>query len=428
MTSRKSLPWFAALALFVGALLIYPVHLHQESRLVDTGYESLALGQSLAETGTFSNPFLPMPTGPSAHAAPALPFVIAFIMRHFGTGPEGAFVLQWMATLALALQLALFPLLSVEFSMGWIPGAFAGIVWLLSGIPRQDVWEQHYVALLAVLSCFLVHRSLTSGVTRIRAVLAGLLFGLLLFFTPVVVLILAAWVALLLWMRRATLARAIVIVVVSFLVISPWMVRNYLVFHQSVFLRDNLGLELKVSNNDCASYSFAINVADGCYKQFHPNDNATEAARVRDLGEVRYNQVELASAKTWIKTHPARFLHLTFERFVAFWTPYLLGPQQHAPIRRLVFTILSLCAIAGLIQLWSHDRAATWCCLLWLLFFPGVYYITQYNERFRYPILWATFLPGCYFLVGSISRFFANVRSARQASKTHDAPDVQVTR
>jgi hypothetical protein len=37
------------------------------------------------------------------------------------------------------------------------------------------------------------------------------------------------------------------------LIVSLWMVRNYLVFKRPILIRDNLGKELANSNNPCAS-------------------------------------------------------------------------------------------------------------------------------------------------------------------------------
>jgi len=41
---------------------------------------------------------------------------------------------------------------------------------------------------------------------------------------------------------------------------------------------------------------------------------------------------------------------------------------------------------------------------LWLVFFPAVYYLIQFDPRYRHPILWATFMPAAYLLVSAAKR------------------------
>ena len=55
-------------------------------------------------------------------------------------------------------------------------------------------------------------------------------------------------------------------------------------------------------------------------------------------------------------------------------------------------------------------------CTIWLAFFPLIYYVVQYEDRYRYPIMWITFLLGALpvslciewlwkYTVGSLSRY-----------------------
>ena len=78
-------------------------------RLCGTGYESLQLACSLAEKGTFSDPFQVAPTGPSAHLTPLFPFIVSGLIRWFGENTYAGLVLAWAAIGILALQLALLP-------------------------------------------------------------------------------------------------------------------------------------------------------------------------------------------------------------------------------------------------------------------------------------------------------------------------------
>ena len=55
--------------------------------------------------------------------------------------------------------------------------------------------------------------------------------------------------------------------------------------HSFPVIRDDFGLELSASNNDCAKLSIELNFENLCYIQNHPNDSLDEARKVKELGE-----------------------------------------------------------------------------------------------------------------------------------------------
>jgi hypothetical protein len=183
-----------------------------------------------------------------------------------------------------------------------------------------------------------------------------------------------------------------------------------------VFLRDNLGLELAVSNNPCATFSLDLNRSQSaCFENNHPNESYDEAMRVLMLGEPAYNQIRMHEAITWINDNRSQFLLLTAQRLMAFWFPNSSGnPLMRSQISRSewVTYIWTLLSIPGLLLLWRSHRHAAVVFGLWLSFYPLVYYVTQFSERYRHPILWATLLPGSYFVV----EFLFSVVGERKAA------------
>jgi hypothetical protein len=187
---------------------------------------------------------------------------------------------------------------------------------------------------------------------------------------------------------------------IPLVIVLPWLIRSYHVFHRPVFLRDNLGLELAVSNNDRAQFSYALNsVAGGCFANNHPNESYREARRAASLGEPAYNQLRLHEALNWIGNNRPRFLRLTIERFTAFWFPNATGnPLYPGNVSReeQITTVFTLLSLPGLVLIWRMNRYAAGLLVLWLTCFPLVFYFVQFEARYRYPILWATLLPGSY--------------------------------
>jgi hypothetical protein len=99
--------------------------------------------------------------------------------------------------------------------------------------------------------------------------------------------------------------------------------------HRVIPVRDDFGLELSVSNNDCAQFSIYKNLSSGCFDEFHPNHNVTEAAKVRTMGEANYNGLRLQEAESWISSHPEAFVSLSATRFIAFWVPTQNGDVSY---------------------------------------------------------------------------------------------------
>jgi hypothetical protein len=215
--------------------------------------------------------------------------------------------------------------------------------------------------------------------------------------------------------RTQKIKTLVVLAVVPLLMIAPWMMRNYSAFHRVVFVRDNLGIEMAVSNNSCASFSFVVNEMSNCYAQYHPNENLEEIHKVGELGEVAYNQTQMQLAKTWIKENNGAFATLTVKRFVAFWVPMFLSDELsvihnrnfYSPLRDVIVSIASILGILGAVLLWMKNRSVCIVILIWLATFPVIYYLTQYNERARIPVEWAILLLACYAVSEVVQRLIA---------------------
>jgi len=399
MRAANLLRWIAVLGLGAATLYIYHPIYSAGSRVNVSGFETFALAESIVNHHSFSDPFEALPTGPSAHMGPLFPAYLALIIRVFGHGSTAVGVILWAASLTLALQLMLLPLLAQHLGLGFWTGVLAALAWLATAIPPTFLSEAQLAGLLVVAAAFLMGTSFTSEMTASQLLMSGILWGALLLLQPVVILVLPFWLLLLHFQSHSSLRQKIALGILPILLVTPWIVRNFVVFHKPIFIRDNLGLELAVSNNDCASFSFEINEAI-CFSQVHPNKSYEEALKVRQLGEVEYNRVRLKEAIQWIKRNPMAFISLSLTRFEAFWFPPVSTRPGHGVILHpWVLHCLTLFGVAGLFLMWRNARVAAFVVGLWLVFFPLIYYFVQFFQRYRFPILWASLLPGCYFIV-----------------------------
>lgn len=402
MSKFGPLCWFMGSGIFFAAMLLYHVNWNPNGTLSHTEYESVELGNSIALKGSFSDPFAPLPTGPSAHVAPGYPALVALIISMFGTGPGGNFALGMITKIVVAAQLALFPFLAEYLGLRCWTGVIAAVAWLVAAFPLQR-WESDFAGLLIVILAFPMYKALCQELSVVGATVTGVFWGLLLLLTPTPVPVLGGWLVCLRMVSRRSWRQLSLLLLVPVLVVLPWLVRNYRVFHKPVFLRDNLGLELAVSNNPCATFSLDLNREQtACFTSNHPNESYEEALRVLALGEPTYNEMRLHEATRWIKNNRGQFLSLTAQRFVAFWFPNSGGnPLNQTQLSRSewVTYLFTLFSIPGLLLLWRSKNRAAIVLGLWLSLYPLMYYLIQFSPRYRHPILWATLLPGSYLVV-----------------------------
>jgi hypothetical protein len=399
MTKQRWIECAVIAALGLLTIWIYQPRL-REHTLSIKGFESLALAHSLAEHRGFSDPFDPLRTGPSAHLAPLYPAYLAGLMILFGESTTAGNIAVWLSVLMLALLMMMLPLLAKRLGLSFLAGVLAVLAWFAAGIPPIYVGESTFAALLVVFATYLMMVEPSGEISRKHVLASGVIWGLMLLTQPVVILVLPVWIAWVHFRSKTSRLRKIALAALPLLIVAPWVARDFLVFHRPVFIRDNLGLELSVSNNDCATALFEINERNLCFDSTHPNVSYPEAVKVRELGEVEYNRLKLRRALGWIKSNPRRFATLCAERFEAFWFPPSAANNNNGTIwRPMMLHVFTLLSLPGLLLMWRGARPAAYILLMWLALFPLIYYVIQFMDRYRYPIFWVTFLAGSYCLV-----------------------------
>jgi len=330
-------------------------------------WEHMAVARSLAAGHGFANPFgESYPTGPTAVLAPVHPAMLAAIIALWGDRPVAAVpaVLAEVAIQAAALVLLL-RIAAIAFS-SWIPGAIAAGAMLLIASPLPQ-WE-NATAWLALESVFFF------ALAR-KAVWTGAVLGVGWLVSPSLIPVsLAAVVILRGWRYTRTSA------VVAVIIVAPWIVRNWITFHQPVFLRDNFGLELLVSNNDVAQP--AHDDSSQSFQLVHPTENASITAELRRVGEPQYFRRLQSEAIDWIQTHPERFLQLTVARIVLWWTSNW---------------VIATVNLLGLIGVWLNRRKPLGrAAAVGLVLYPLPYYVMQFDARYAWPVEWIAALMAGY--------------------------------
>ena len=406
--ARPPWAWFAIILLAAFALRADTVFNGPYGRRVLRGFETQAVADSLVNTGQFANPFR-FPTGPTAHLAPLFPMFLSGLMRATGNGKRYEVVKELCSALAASLQYALLPLLAFALRVPKRVGIAAALLSIalfaaapvsVRAVETQGSFEHTYVASGAVAVTLLAATTFRSHrFSPVWSAVWGFAWGVFLLLVPSMALVYPALlIAGLLCCqpehRRPFALFAACSTATLLLTLTPWTVRNLKVLGSPIWGRDNLGLELYASNNDCAAATYNEMYRSGCHARTHPNASPAEAALIVQLGEAEYNSRRLKDATGWIVSNPGRFITLTAKRVRLFWFPEL-GPASAS----LPLWLITVLGFAGIGLCFVRNRLAAALFAAVLVFYSLGYSVVQHNVRYRYPILWASTFMASYALM-----------------------------
>jgi 4-amino-4-deoxy-L-arabinose transferase-like glycosyltransferase len=179
-------------------------------------------------------------------------------------------------------------------------------------------------------------------------------------------------------------------------VLSPWLIRDAMVFHRFIPMRDSMGLELWMGNNgDNLRWTS---------DDLHPLHDTQELAAY-NAGELAYMDHKAAQAKAYIHDHPGWYAWMCMRRAVYLWTGYWSWDQRYlamepADLENVPFaTCLTLLGVLGLFLAWREKPFEVIRYAGVLFLFPVMYYFTHpepYDMRAIDPLL---AILGCAALV-----------------------------
>ena len=353
------------------------------------GFEMGAIGASIAMGDGFAWPaWGRFPGEPTAWMAPVYPWLVGLAFKAFGVYSEqAAVVLELFQTVVSVLSCVLLYLIGKRV-YGPRAGLLAALMFALYPasihFAVQKIWSTtlFVFCLLAIAYLFMRmadHPSLKIGVT----------LGALVGFTALLeVTILAVVPFALVWLwfvnrkhGQRVLGPVTAMLLVSGLVILPWLVRNYTVFGHVTFIKSNFGKVFYEGNKDLAT-----------------SDVSAPQVFLEGENEAQYNRFFLARVVDQVLDHPLQFVERTVVRVANFWTMNRVPAGLGQRIALMVYLGVLLLAIGGLIKsTFNRDLVLV---LLFLLALPLVYYITiSYHGRYRYPIEPLLMLPAAHFLL-----------------------------
>jgi 4-amino-4-deoxy-L-arabinose transferase-like glycosyltransferase len=373
------------------------------------GFETGRIARSIASGQGFSSPLV-SPTGFTAWVPPIYPYLLAGIFKLFGIySTASAVVALTLNSLFSALTCVTIVAIGRK-TFGPTVAAWAGWGWAF--FPYAIFWSTHWVwgiTLAAFLfsSVFLLALYLEHCNTAKAWLGFGVLWGLVGLTETVLLSTLPfflGWLCYRLKQQGLALSWAISTCTLGFvLVVSPWLVRNYLTFGELVFIKSNFGVELHVAN-----YEDSTGLSAGL--PLHPAANEHELAQLRQMGELPYVAEKKGQALRFIAAHPATFIWLSLKRVLYFWTgtPQLMQifrlSGRFVVARYVLFTSISVLAFWGLILAFRYRNPAVPLFAILLIVFPLVYYVTHPTPRYRHPIEPPIVLRAAYVITNIFSR------------------------
>ena len=397
---RQSFFWMVAIAFllrFAAIILLHTYRFRTTESHFEFGYEMGRVAQALASGHGFSNPFQ-IPTGPTAWEPPLYPYLAAAIFRVFGIySHASAFVLLTINSIFSALTcIPIFLIAKRTFGEKvalWSAWSWAVLPFVMYWSTKW-VWETSFSALL-LATLFLITLKLDAAPNWRLWLIFGALWGIaaldnpaLLSFMPIAFL----WICLRRRTPRILAPRALAALLVFGAITAPWLLRNYNTFGKFIFIRDNLGAELRLGNGPDANGTWMW--------YLHPTQNVLEMRKFQRLGEIAYIAQRRQEAVNFILHNPGRFAVLSLKRFIYYWSglPRSSEIPALAPLKNSLFLASSVLAFWGLgLALRRRVPAASLFFLL-LLFYPAVYYVVFPHPRYRHPIEPEMLILGVYLI------------------------------
>ncbi|MBV9181495.1 MAG: glycosyltransferase family 39 protein [Acidobacteria bacterium] len=387
--SSRSFLWMfsAALAFRLGLIILgHTYKFKAYDNDFSFGWEMGRIGRALANGRAFSDPF-DRPTGPTAWEPPLYPYLIGIVFRLFGVySRTSALVLLTLNSIFSALTAIPIALIAKRcFSEKvalWTAWSWVLLPWVMYWSTRW-VWETSLTALLLAL-IFWLTLTLEQLEHHNFSIVYGLLWGVAILTNTSLIAFVPASA---LWvchqrrqLHRPILPGALLACFFFIAVITPWVLRNYAIFGKFIFIRSNLGAELRLGNGPGA---------DGTWMWWlHPSQNPIEMRRYEQMGEIAYVARRQHEAIEFIRADYARFAWLSLKRFLYYWTglPRSSAIPALAPFKNSLFLASSVLAFWGLGQaLRRRERGAR--LFLWLLLtYPTIYYFVFPHPRYRHPI------------------------------------------
>jgi len=382
-------------ALRFGFVLLKHTYVRAPGAILPFGVEICQIAKSIVEGHGYSSPFLDGPTGPTAWIAPVYPLLCAGVFRLFGIySVASAVVLLFLQCLmAAATGIAIYAL-GVR-TVGARVGLWAAWIWAVSPIffrwPVSWIWDFTASALLVSVVLIATIDAGEKGTLGPWLRMAAI-WALIALTNPAPLSVMPfAFLYVICANHKAgrRWVRPLVFSCVLFgALVSPWLIRNELVFGKPVLFRSNYWFEFYLGN-----YHASNGVG---FSGKHPNNNPKVFRQVSAMGELAFIELHKKEAFDFVRKYPREFFNLTVTRTLWFWDGTPLLYQTREWWKPWEFWPLSAVGWIGLLFVLTRRPRGWPLFLALLLIYPIPYYLAYPNAKYRHAVEPELLLLGVY--------------------------------
>lgn len=376
-----------------------------------SGLEISDIAERLVAGFGFASPYLPLDSGvPTVVSPPLYVWLVAAVYEWLGVKTDAArVVLQFLNLVFHAITLVTLFYYARKL-LGVVTARVFAVLFVCHPhviFLASNVWESSLTLMLLSLILYWV----TTGFTRF-AVVECLAFGVLLGLTA---LSNPAWslmyplvcLGIFRWRMKGERGRLSVLallpvcgtVLLGFLlVISPWLLRNYQVTGEIMYVRGMSGPELFKGNHAGAGGGHGQGFVD-----YFIYSSPQERLRYAEMGESAYDKAMAAAAMEQIQQDPARYLQLTARRILMWWTGdfdvtawyYHNGYRTKFMIGLLYCVVGGLTSLVALMGIWylRGQAARFWPLWLYIFYLPIPYFFIIAGFRYQSSLLPFLLIP-----------------------------------
>ena len=336
---------------------------------------------------------------PSVYMPPAYPFFI-YIIKSI-TSFEGLNLINFVIFIQIILSTysvyLFYKVNQIFFSkkLSLINSFIFSIIPLNLYAPGQisSINIQIFFSILFLNFLFLIIRNQTNK----NIVLFSLLSGILILTRGEFVAIFAIIIFYIFIKKKISLINILKIGVIVFLVISPYVVRNYIHFNQ-IFIVKSLGYNLWKGNNE-------LSKVEGFGKNFQRPEFEKINSKLINLDKNKYYEVNkdnifLEEAINNLNSNPFRYIKLFIKKFFSYYFVDVNStyPNYYNFFHIVPILLLSILSLPGLFLFYQEKKFENKCLGLYLFFNMIIFSIFFILPRYKLVILPVQIILALYFI------------------------------
>jgi len=352
---------------------------------------------------------------PTARRSPGYPFFLAILIAVFGAVPHVLYVAQAIINI-LTIYLVFLTLKYTEVKRHYRLLAILIFSISTSFVYINVLYAEILTMLVVALTLFISLNPYLRSRNGVQTILIGFLIGTLLYLRPTFLYLpvfLLIGVVILRIVSRMPIHSYLIAAGLAILMLAPWTIRNYIVFHKFIPLVLAGGSELWGANFEIADRVVWNSVSD--IQKYEKQRTASHALQNQLINEYRQkynlanpedlNRFLSQQGRSIILAHPFRYALLSFNRLMIFWFSPPIGSATLKAISPAVFVIvlllkysLTILALFGLYKFARHDFQGALVWLMILLYLTFLHTATHSIQRYFLPVIPLVYFGLGYFL------------------------------